>query len=595
MAEPLIFDLGLIVILGIGASWIAWRFHLPSILLLLITGFLVGPVTGIIDPDALFGRLLLPVVELSVAIILFEGALSLRIIELEKIGRVVRNLITIGVAATWLVTVVAAHLIVGLNIELSFLLGAVLVVTGPTVIIPILRHLRPKAAVGNALKWEGILIDPIGVILAVLTFEAILAGGVQQATTVVALTIGKSLLVDVVAGVAGGMFIYLLLRKHWIPDVLQNPMTLLVVLSVFLIAENFQSQSGLAAVTIMGVVLANQRDISIRHILEFKENLRVLFISVVFILLAARLEFADLYLLGVPSFIFLAVLILVARPLGVLISTWGSEMGWRERTFLASMAPRGIVAAAVSSIFAIRLADEGYAQAEMLVPLTFLVIIGTVAIYGLGASPLSRWLKVATPNPQGVMIVGAHPWARKLGTLLDEAGLPVLMVDTNRRNLQEAWDQGLRTYNGSTLSDTVLEEIELEGIGHLISVTPNDEINTLTGLHFLEVFERSNTYQLPPAPGSDEGTESVPQPLKGRLLFEEGMTYGRIRDQIEDGWSLEKQEVDDEETVEALTGEDARSIPLALLQPNGNLVFYTVEERPVPSPGDTLIYLAPPE
>jgi NhaP-type Na+/H+ or K+/H+ antiporter len=357
MAGTALLSLALILVLGVGASWLAWRLEVPSILLLLLAGFLAGPVAGWLAPDQLFGDLLLPLVSFSVAIILFEGGLSLRVIELEEVGSVVRNLVTVGVLVTWIVTTGAAYLLLDLGFELSLLLGAVLVVTGPTVIVPLLRHLRPRANVSNALKWEGILIDPIGVILSVGVFRAILAPG-ARAPTALFVTIGKALVLGTLVGIVGAVAVYVALKRDWTPDVLHVPVTLAFVGAAFVAAEALQAEAGLVTATIMGVVLANREDFVKRHIVEFKENLRTLLIGFLFVVLAARLDLSDLTVVGPSSLAFLVVLFLVARPLAVWLSTIGSDLDWRERTFLSAMAPRGIVAAAIASVFALELAEN---------------------------------------------------------------------------------------------------------------------------------------------------------------------------------------------------------------------------------------------
>jgi NhaP-type Na+/H+ or K+/H+ antiporter len=297
MVEHILLSLASIIVLGIGAEWLAWRLRLPSILLLLIFGIVVGPVTGFLNPDALFGDLLLPVVSIAVAIILFEGGLNLRISELRQVGGVVRNLITIGVLVTWLIGAGAAHFLLGLNFALALLLGAILVVSGPTVIMPLLRHLRPSGQVGSILKWEGIVIDPIGAILAVLVFEAILAGGFREAAAVTVIGLLKTILIGGGIGMLGAMIMVLLLRRFWIPDFLHGAVSLTLVIAVFAGSNLLQTDSGLLAATVMGIYLANQRTVSVRHIVRFKENLRVLLISGLFILLAARLQVSHLGLL----------------------------------------------------------------------------------------------------------------------------------------------------------------------------------------------------------------------------------------------------------------------------------------------------------
>lgn len=404
MEHPLIGLAGIVVI-GIAAQWLSWRLRLPAIFLLLLAGFVAGGVTGWIDPDELLGAALFPIVSLSVAIILFEGGLSLDIAELAKIGRVVRNLASIGVVATWVLSAIAARFLLGFDWPLSALLGAILVVTGPTVIIPLLRHIRPTAKLGSAIRWEAIVNDPTGAILAVLVFNAIVVGEGQEGISAAVLGVVKALGAGGALGLAGAGLIVLLLKRYWVPDFLQSPVTLAVVMVVFSLSDLVLSESGLLAVTVMGSALASQNVVTVRHIVEFKENLRVLLISALFVILAARLPISDPAYSDPGSLWFLAVLILVVRPASVALSTIGTFLTWRERVFLGFMAPRGIVAAAVASIFSLELMELGYPGAEKLAPVMFLVIVGTVALYGLGAGRVARWLGVATPNPQGMLLL----------------------------------------------------------------------------------------------------------------------------------------------------------------------------------------------
>jgi NhaP-type Na+/H+ or K+/H+ antiporter len=584
-----------IIVLGIGARWLAWRLRLPAILFLLIFGLVAGPVTGFLDPDSLLGNLLLPVVSLSVAVILFEGGLNLSLRELPQIGRVLRNLVSLGAAVTWVISAGAAYLLVDLDIALAVLLGAILVVTGPTVIGPLLRDIRPAGQVGPILRWEGMVIDPVGAMLAVLVFEAILADELLQAAALVALGVVKTIAIGGLLGLLGAGVLLLLLKRYWVPDFLQNPVSLMMVISVFTAANVLQAESCLLAATVMGVALANQKTVSVKHIIEFKENLRVLLISGLFTLLAARLQVGDLVHLGMGSLAFLGVLILIARPAAVALSTLRSGLSWQERLFLAWMAPRGIVAAAVSSIFALRLAEAGYVQAERLVPLTFLVIIGTVALYGLTAAPVARWLQIAKSRSQGALIVGAHAWARAIASTLHAQGYRVLLVDTNWANISAARLAGLPTYHGNILAEDASEKLELDGIGCLLALTSNDEVNALAALHFAEIFGRAEVYQLPPKGDGTNRTQAVPQHLRGRFLFGTGMTYPVLSERCAAGAVLKKTPLTKEFDYGAFQARyGAAAIPLFLIDSSGNLMVWTTDQKPTPRPGQTLISLANP-
>ena len=594
MIEETMLGIAGIIVLGIAAQWLAWRLRLPSILLLLLFGFIAGPVTHFIDPDHLLGALLLPIVSLSVALILFEGGLSLKLRELREVGVTVRNLNIFGALITWMLSTLAASVILGFDLSLSILFGAILVVTGPTVIGPLLRHVRPTARVSTILKWEGIVIDPIGAMLAVLVFEGIRIGELQAATGALIFGIAKTVIVGVLLGLAGAGLLVLLLRRYWVPDYLQNAVTLMLLVGAFVVANHLQAEAGLLAVTVMGIGLANQRQVSIKHVIEFKENLRVLLLAVLFILLTARLQIADVLSIGLAGLLFVAVLIVIVRPVSVILSTIRSGLSWRERLFIGWMAPRGIVAAAVSSIFALQLAEMRHAQAELLIPATFIVIIGTVTIYGLTSAPVARWLKVAQPNPQGLLIVGAHAWARSIAQALGISGLRVRLIDTNWNNIAAARLAGLDALYDSILSEETHEEVDLGGIGYLLAMTSNDEVNSLACLQYAEVFGRAKIYQLPQR-GKDLINDNLPLHLRGRWLFDRKATYSYLSEMIENGASLKATPLTREFDYAAYQVKyGAAALPLFVLTPMGELVIAVINEPLTPRPGQTLISLIEP-
>jgi len=594
MSEHLLVGLATILVLGIGAQWLAWRVSLPAILLLLIFGFIAGPVTGFIDPNEIFGNLLLPLVSVSVAIILFEGGLSLKFSEVKAVTGVIRNLVTIGVLVSWILTSVISYLIFGLGIQISVLLGAVLVVTGPTVIIPLLRHIRPSGRVGSIMKWEGIIIDPIGAVLAVLVFEVIISVGLEQATTLVLVSIFKTILIGAVLGLAGAKLVIVILKRHWVPDYLQNPVSLMIVVFVFVCSNVVQIESGLLTVTIMGIALANQRWVSIKHIVEFKENLRVLFISSLFIILSARLTLDELsYAVTLKGLLFLVLMILLVRPVSIFVSTYFSDLNIKEKLFLSWMAPRGIVAAAVASVFALRLVDAGYEQAERIVDITFLIITGTVAIYGLSAFQVAKRLGLAKPNPEGILMVGAHNWARSIAKFLHDNGFQVTLVDSNWGNVSAARQEGLKSYYQNILIEDLSEDIELDGIGRLLAVTPNDEVNSLAALHFIEDFGRSQVYQLPKVSKFSAKTEeSIPQHLRGRLLFGPEATFSYLDQKFASGATLKKTPLTGEfsyESFKELYGDKA--LPMFIIRKDNTLSVLASDTTPKPMPGQFLISL----
>ena len=381
MPESILLDITIVIVLGVGAQWAAWRFRLPSILLLLLVGFLAGPVLGFLSPQSLQGDWLFAFVSLSIGIILFEGGLSLRLSELREVGGTVLNLTTIGALITWGLGAAGLHYILEYNVPLSILIGAILIVTGPTVVIPLLRHVQPKGRVGTVAKWEGITIDPVGAILAVLVLETLLLlndpsraeAGVNAAVEHVAIGLGLEIFVALGISVAATMLLVFVLRQRMVPDFLRNAVTLMVVVAAFVVSNVLQHESGLLTTTLMGIAVANQPFVSVQHIVEFKENLQVLLIGSLFVLLSARLELSALEYIDLRVLIFLGLLIFIVRPVAVFVSAVRSNLDWEEKAFLSWMAPRGVVAAAVASLFAFQLRPVYPEAVEGMVPVVFAV------------------------------------------------------------------------------------------------------------------------------------------------------------------------------------------------------------------------------
>jgi len=590
MDEHILVGISSVIALGISAQWLAWRTKLPAILLLLVFGIIAGPVTGWINPDELLGDILSPFVSISVAIILFEGGLSLRMAEFRKIGGVVIKLMTIGLIITWSLAAIAAYYLLGLSIEIAVLFGAILIVTGPTVIIPLLRQVRPTENTGSILKWEGIVNDPIGAMMAVLVYEILLTGGFTNMDASSVLVIATTIIDGSFIGALGAGILYIMLKKHWIPEYLQNPITLMIVIASFTISNLLQHESGLLAVTIMGILLANQKSAKVKHIIEFKENLQVLLISALFILLASRLQISDLAYFNFQSGLFILALLVVVRPVSIYAATWGSNLTLQEKTFLAWMAPRGIVAAAISAIFALRLEQEGFADAEKLVPYTFVVIIATVTVYGLSANPVARLLKVAKPQPNGVLFLGAHRWSLDLACQLQELGLKVMVADSNWENISKARKRNLETYHGNILTEFAMDEINLDGIGKLFALTQNDEVNALASIRFAEIFGSSNVFQLPQSAISIHKESETTEALGGRILFSNEWNHSAIEDFMSNPNQLALYRITDGFNLKNFTKKLGKNgLIVAVLNGQDNLLANSLDNPPTTQLGDLII------
>lgn len=594
MHNDLLFDIALVIGLGVFAQWVAWRLRQPSIIFLLLFGLIVGPISAIINGEPILdighflGELLFPVVSASVGIILFEGGLGLRFRDLEGAGGVVGKLVSVGVLVSWLLGTVAAKMLLGISWEIAFLLGATLVVTGPTVIIPLLKQIRPQGRVGSVLRWEGIVIDPVGAILAVLVFEGIIVGpelvplvGAIIVTIVIGLSIGWS----------SAQFMVEVYRRYWVPDSLQNPITLGFVLAAFTLSNIIQPESGLLTVTVMGITMANQRRFDIHHIVEFKETVQIMLLSALFILLSARMTPDDLMSIGIPTLIFVLIMVVIGRPLAVLFSTIGSDLSWRERSFLAWMAPRGIVAASVASVFAIELLDRGFEDANVLLSVTFAVIIGTVLIYSLTSGRVARYLGLSEENPQGLLIVGAGAWIREIAKEVTAAGYRVVLSDTNQDHSTRARQDGLEVYSGNILSEAAQDEIRFGGIGRLLALTSNREVNALAGELFQTTFGVENVFELQHGQAGER--DSISTNLGGRTVFPPNTTPELIQRRFVDGARIMTLTVGDAQI--ATNAIPNAILPLFVLPDDETLLIWTEEDSPTLRSGVRVIALVESE
>lgn len=521
--------------IGFFAQWLAWRVKLPAILFLLLAGIMLGPVGHVLDPEKLLGPLLFPMVSLSVALILFEGSLTLRFQELSGIGHVVRGLVSYGAIVALLLLAVAAHYFAGIGWDLALLFGALTCVTGPTVIVPMLRTLRPNERIANTLRWEGIVIDPLGALFAVLIYEAVISRHQGHAIGIFFTTV----MIGMVCGGAAALILAFLLRRQFIPEYLQNYGALAILLLAFTLSNTFAHDSGLLAVTVMGIALGNMRDVHVDDILDFKEHLTVLLVSMLFILLAARLSWPlPPGVLWAGIAIFLAAQFIV-RPITVLVSSAGSSMTWRERALISWVAPRGIVAASVSALFSLRALHLGVPGAELLVPLVFILIIGTVVLQSATSRPLARWLKVAEPEPHGVLIYGSDAVARAIGNVLKEAGFHVLLADDDWDGIRRARMEGLGTFYGNPVSAHADLNLDLIGIGQMLGLSTHRERNSLACLHYQQEFGREKVYRLRNlTPQEANQRKALNDRLLVPALFEEGMTHVRFAELLVRGWRI---------------------------------------------------------
>ena len=585
-------QIALLLSLGALCQWLAWRMRLPAILPLLLVGLVLGPTLGVLNPDELLGEMLFPFISLGVAIILFEGSLTLEFSETRNVARIIRNLTSIGVLVTWAIMATAAHYLAGLSWSLSLLFGALVSVTGPTVIVPMLRSIQPTARIANILRWEGILVDPIGAVLAVLIFEFLVTG--HQSESIVEFV--KVIILGSVWGVGGGVGLGYVIKHHMIPDYLQNYVSLAAVLLVFTASNALGSESGLIAVTVMGVVLANMKDVNVEELLSFKENLTIVLISVFFILLAARLDFALVMQIGVPALMILGVALFVARPISVLVSSIGTSVNMKEMALLSWIAPRGIVAAAVSSLFALKLEEAGIPGAAEIVPLTFVMIIGTVVVQGLSSGWLASMLGLSSREEQGVLISSANKVSLAIGEALMNNGIKVKLVDSRHQYLKEARMLGLEVFYGDPLSEHADRFMDLTGYTHLLAMSRNSAANAMVCNRFRPYFGTVNSYSIKPDSALGERDE-LAHGLKSRVAFEKGVSWSKLASLLGNGAVIKATSITEEYSLESHRlkwGNDA--LILFALDDKGKLKFFSGDHEVKVADGWTLVSLmAEPE
>ena len=594
MSDPII-PLVAVGLISIACQYFAYRIKLPAILPLLVVGILVGPVYGVINADALFGDLLFPIVSLSVAIILFEGSLTLRFGDLAGHGSMVRNLCTIGTLVTWLVTAPVAHYALGVSWQLAFLFGAIVTVTGPTVIVPMLRTVRPSSKVANILRWEGIVIDPIGALLAVLVFEYIIS--TQDALSHTLYAFGLTISVGLGIGAATGYLLGLALRNNWIPHYLQNTAVLTLMLGAFAGSNVIAHESGLLTVTVIGMWLANMKNVDVEDILEFKETLSVLLISGLFILLASRIDLHSVLSVGWGSILVLVAIMFVARPVGVILSSLRTGLNWREIALLSWIAPRGIVAAAVSALFSLKLEALDYEQAELLVPMVFLVIITTVVLQSLTSVTVAKKLKMRAPAPHGFLIFGGGLFSRLFAKELMQHDVQVRITDTNWNNMRLARMENIPTYFGNPMSEHAARTLDLSMFGKVLVMSPYRQLNPMVTYHFEHETGKGTVLGLNNNEQQQRPSHQVSESYVKKLgLFSEEATYGKLAGLVAKGSTIKTTRLSDSFTYEDYKAQySERAIKLCALDTQNHVHMFTTSNNVKPKADWKIVSLVNPE
>ena len=603
-------ELAGIIILGILAQWFAWKFKIPAILPLILIGLLVGPIaaaylsedgTKWIEPiwngkKGLFpGEGLYYFVSLAISIILFEGGLTLKRSEIKNVGPVITKLITLGSAVTFFGAGLVAHFIFNLSLELSFLFSGLIIVTGPTVITPILRNIPLKKDVSTVLKWEGILIDPIGALVAVLVFEFISVEGDSGFTKTAFIEFGKIILFGTTFGFTFAHALAFAINKKLIPHYLLNVVSLSTVLLVFVESEIFAHESGLLAVVVMGMVLGNGKLQNIKELLYFKESLSVLLISILFILLAANINIEDLELLYTwKTAALFAIVVFIIRPLAVFLSTSGSKLKFREKLFVSWVGPRGIVAAGIASLFGSKLLKQGVEGAEYITPLVFMIVLGTVLLNATTARLFAKLVGVFLTQSNGILIIGASKVSRLLGHYLEQNGRNVVLIDSNQGNIEMAQELGLEAINTDIYSETLTDNIELSDVGYLMAMTGNSDINKYAINKFSKQFGENGSFRLV-SPAEMSNPEDNPK----EGLFSSTNDYNSLTEVTRKFPSILEIELDDKAHYEALieiTNNDREIIPLFIKDNDGQLHIISSYNTDIDDiqKGFKLVYLGKP-
>lgn len=585
-------DLMLVVLIGILSQWVAWRYRLPAIVVMAIAGLLVGPVFGFINPKETLGELFSPIISFAVAIILFEGSLNLDFREIKGFSKPLTRIVTFGAFIAWIAGSLAAHYLAGLSWAVAFIIGGLFIVTGPTVILPMLRQAKLKPRPAALLKWEGIIVDPFGALLAVFAFEFIKFVNGQATLSALGLFIAASVFA-VFIGWASARIIGYAFEKGSVPEFLKAPVLFAVVLFAFVISDELMHETGLLAVTAMGIVMANMHLTSIHDIRQFKENISVLLISGIFVMLTASLnphiliEIFDWHIIT-----YVLAMLFIVRPLSIWVSTVGTDLSNREKNLLGWVAPRGIVALTVSGYFASILLENGYKDAELLTALTFALVLSTVVLHGFTIGPFARRLNLTTTDESGVLLVGGTKFAAELARSIQDTGNDVMLMDTSWAGLSHARKLGLTSHVGDILTEQTEYTLDLTPYRYMLAMTKADTYNAHICADFLYDVGRENLFQTSFHVG--DGVESF-NVTGGRTLFTPALSIYDLEERMNSGHVFRKTVLSKQYSyTQYLRERDDRSVLLYILRMDGSVEFYTPNVELQAVAGDTIVALSHP-
>ncbi|WP_227394571.1 cation:proton antiporter [Jeotgalibacillus aurantiacus] len=594
MFNSLLFTAMLVIFLGILSQWLSWRIRLPAIVVMSVAGIIVGPVLGFINPEQEFGDLYGPIISMAVAIILFEGSLQLDFREIKDLGKPVFRIVTFGALIAWILGSLTAHYIAGLSLPVAFVIGGLFIVTGPTVILPLLRQAKLKPRPAKILKWEGIIVDPFGVLVALFAFQ-IIQYFIEESFTLINLLLffGAAAFATVLGwGLGKGMGT--MFEKGYIPEFLKSPVLFAVVLLCFSVADEVMHETGLLSVTAMGMTMANMHISSIGDMRHFKENISVLLISTIFIMLTASLQVETLLEIFNPAIIgYVLLMLFVVRPLSIWLSTIGTDLSIQERLLVGWIAPRGIVALTVSGYFASVLLETGFEDAEILTALTFALVFATVCAHGFSIGFVARKLKLSNDDGPGVIVVGGNAFTRGLAEALHEMKVPVMLVDSTWRNLSAARQRGVPTFHGEILSEQTEYSLDMTPYESIIAATQLDSYNALVCSTFTPSIGRKHLFQVSMEQNHDADLAGLKYTVGGRILFREEATLQELNRRVESGHVFRKTQITEQYTYEKYKEDISEDdLLIGVLNKSGHFEPFVKDWDVAINAGDTLIRLS---
>ncbi len=588
----------IVVVAGLAAQWIAWRIRIPAIIVLIAAGLLLGPVAelwgGLLDIDSdLPGFQNL--IGLGVALVLFEGGMVLELREFRRVGGHIRRLVLLGPPIAWLLGAVAAHYIGGLSWPVSLVLGAMLVVTGPTVIQPLLRHAKLNQDSASLLKWEGIVNDPTGVLLAVLTYQYFIYSGDASSGTQLLMDLGAAVGSAVVFGAIGGWLIGKTYARGWVPEHLKPPLLMALVLVAYELANVFQHEAGLLAVTLMGLVLGNMNLGGLEELRRFKENLSIILVSALFIVLTASLDVEVLKAMNWQSGMLILAFLLLVRPLSIWLATLGSGMRNADKKLLGWIAPRGIVAAATAGLFGPGMVEAGYIDADQMLPIVFGVILVTVILHGLTIEGFSKRLGLSAEHDGGLLIVGANDFSVALAQALSKADISVKLVDGSWSALKPARLAGIDFYYGELLSEHAKDWVSLHHLNAVLCASGNHFYNALVCKALVHEFGQHNVFQLPASHAVQNKNRRLNRQQRGHIAWKPEANIVHLNELLASGWEIQSTQITEAHGIDELQqdlGEDW--LLLGTVGKNGRVNLNSPEEPITVRNDQRVIYFAPP-